>query len=65
MINEEIIRHFEKQADGAWLCLAETVIETPSGPLTLTPGSRFSFGETEGGLDVAEYLERLGVQFGS
>jgi hypothetical protein len=65
MTNEDIIQHFKKQPDGAWLCLADTVIETPAGPLRIEPGSRFAFGDTQTGFDLAEYLERLGAQFGS
>lgn len=65
MTNDEIIQNFDKQADGAWLCTVEAVIETPMGPITIAPGERFAFGQIHEGLDVAEYLEQLGVQFGS
>ena len=65
MTNDEIIRNFEKHADGSWVCLEATVIETASGPVPIKPGARFNFGETHQGLDVAEYLELLGAQFGS
>ena len=65
MTNDEIIRCFEKQADGTWLCVAAAAIATPEGAIEVAPGRRFAFGETMRGLDVAEYLEQLGVQFGS
>jgi hypothetical protein len=65
MVNEEIIQNFEKQADGAWVCVTETVIETLNGPVTIEPGRRFGFGDPGPGVDIAEYLEQLGVQFGS
>jgi hypothetical protein len=65
MTNEEILTNFEKQQDGSWLCLAETTIVTTSGPITIAPGSRTTFGDRPSGFDLAEYLEQLGVQFGS
>lgn len=65
MTNEDIIRHFEKEPDGAWRCVEPVEIETPDGPLAVPVGARFTFGEARQGLDVAEYLERLGAQFGS
>ncbi len=65
MTNEAILQCFAKQPDGTWLCISATLIETPDGPLPIEPGARFGFGESHQGLDVAEYLEQLGAQFGS
>ncbi|MDB5591300.1 hypothetical protein [Enterovirga sp.] len=60
-----ILESFEHRPDGAWCCTAAVVIETPEGPLAVEPGTVFVFGEKVGQLDLAEYLERLGAQFGS
>lgn len=65
MTNETILQHFEKREDGTWLCIAPTAIETSTGPLAIEPGQHFAFGESHAGLDVAEFLEQLGAQFGS
>jgi hypothetical protein len=65
MTNADILQHFEKRDDGSWVCVAAAVIETSSGPLAIEPGQHFTFGESHAGLDVAEFLEQLGAQFGS
>ncbi len=63
--NEHLLEAFERQADGSWVCRQPAVIATPAGDLAIEPGMTFAFGERHSNLDVAEYLERLGVQFGS
>lgn len=63
--NTEILRAFRREPDGAWTCITATAITTLEGNLTVEPGMTFTYGERHGGLDVAEYLEQLGVQFGS
>jgi len=60
-----LLSRFEHEPDGSWVCVAPARIETPQGPIDIEPGSRFAFGERHHGLDVAEYLEQLGAQFGS
>lgn len=60
-----ILRSFEHESDGSWRCVAEVTLETPEGPVAVEPGMRLSYGQDVGGLDVAEYLEQLGAQFGS
>lgn len=65
MDNTEILRCFEHGADGSWTCVERTVIATPHGDIAAEPGMTFRYGEKHGMLDVAEYLEQLGAQFGS
>ncbi len=65
MDNVDILQAFERQPDGAWLCMTPVTIATIDGPLAIEPGMRFAFGQRHGHLDVAEYLEQLGAQFGS
>ena len=63
--NIHILNAFEHQADGSWRCLEPVTIETPEATLSIEPGMIFVFGHKVRHLDVAEYLEQLGVQFGS
>lgn len=65
MDSAAILAAFERRADGTWLCREPAVILAPDGALRIEPGRVFAFGERLGGLDVAEFLEQLGAQFGS
>ena len=65
MDNIDILRAFERQPDGSWLCIAPVAIATLHGEVVAEPGRVFAFGERVEQLDVAEYLEQLGAQFGS
>lgn len=65
MDSHEILAAFAHQQDGTWLCTAPALILTPDGPVETLPGQVFTYGERLGSLDVAEYLEQLGAQFGS
>lgn len=65
MDNRDILRCFEQGLDGTWTCREAVVISTPHGDLAFAPGMTFKFGERHEQLDVAEYLEQLGAQFGS
>lgn len=63
--NLDILRSFERRPDGSWACLTETEIATQDGTIAIRPGAVFRFGDSRLHLDVAEYLEQLGAQFGS
>lgn len=63
--NLDILGAFARRPDGSWACTRPTEIATPHGRLTVAAGAVFRFGERHGQLDVAEYLEQLGAQFGS
>ncbi len=65
MDNLDILRAFERQPDGSWLCVAPATIVTQDGTVTVEPGSVFAYGKVVGHLDIAEYLEQLGASFGS
>ena len=65
MDNARILRSFERGPDGAWICREPVTIATPDGEIAVEPGMTFRFGERREHLDVAEYLEQLGAQFGS
>ena len=65
MDGTDIVRRFERQADGSWICREAVTVETHAGPVAVEPGRTFHFGETIDGLDLAEMLERLGAEHGS
>lgn len=65
MNGADILRRFERQPDGTWVCREAVAIETSGGPVSIEPGMTFAYGTSVDGLDVAEMLERLGAQFGS
>ena len=65
MDNVEILRRFERHEDGSWTCHEETEIATTDGPIRIPRGRTVHYGERIGHLDLAEYLEQLGAQFGS
>lgn len=61
----DLLKRFERRPDGSWTCLADCTIETPAGTLAIPAGAVYAYGERHENLDVAEYLEQLGAQFGS
>ena len=61
----DLLNRFERQPDGTWTCLVDATIETPAGTLAIPAGTVYAYGERHENLDVAEYLEQLGAQFGS
>lgn len=61
----EILRRFERQTDGTWICRRSVTIETARGPVEVKPGQAFRYGEPVDDLDLAELLERLGAEHGS
>jgi hypothetical protein len=50
-------RHFERQADGSWLCTSAAELVTPRGRLDVTAGSRFAPGTSFMGVDIVAWLE--------
>lgn len=65
MDSADLLRRFERHEDGSWTCLDHAEIMTVAGPITIEAGQTFVYGQKVGPLDVAEYLEQLGAQFGS
>lgn len=64
MATHEILNFFEHRRDG-WICTQPFTLTTRVGSVDIRRGMRFDYGERVGGVDLAEYLERLGSQFGS
>lgn len=61
----DILGFFEHRTDGAWVCVRPFTLNTRSSQIDIRCGQRFEYGRRVGGLDLAEYLEQLGSQFGS
>lgn len=60
-----ILDCFEHRADGDWICLRDVRLTTRRASIDIRRGSRFAYGSRLAGIDLAEYLERLGAQCGS
>ena len=65
MAKHEILSFFEHRRDGAWLCVKPFTLTTKESRVDIQQGMRFDYGKRVGGVDLAEYLEQLGSQFGS
>ncbi len=65
MAKHDILGFFEHRRDGAWVCVRPFTLTTPNASVDIRQGMRFDYGKRIGGVDLAEYLERLGSQFGS
>ncbi|GJE08274.1 MULTISPECIES: hypothetical protein [Methylobacterium] len=65
MDTHQILGFFEHRTDGAWVCVKPFTLTTRSASVDIQRGMRFDYGKRVGGVDLAEYLERLGSQFGS
>ena len=61
----EILKRFEHQEDGRWVCREAVTVQTAKGPVAVEPGMVFAFGEPLVDVDLAELLERLGAERGS
>ncbi|GJE25296.1 hypothetical protein [Methylobacterium organophilum] len=65
MARHEILRFFEHRRDGEWVCVKPFTLTTRRASIDIRQGMRFAYGTRVGGVDLAEYLEQLGSQFGS
>lgn len=65
MDRHDILNFFEHRNDGAWVCLRPVTLTTQRASVDIRQGARFDYGHRVAGVDLAEYLERLGSQFGS
>lgn len=65
MQRHEILNYFEHRDDGSWVCVRPVTLTTTRASVDIRQGMRFNYGGRVGGLDLAEYLEKLGSQFGS
>lgn len=65
MQRHDILDCFEHRNDGAWVCVKPVRLTTNRASIDIRQGTRFDYGGKVAGVDLAEYLERLGAQFGS
>jgi hypothetical protein len=61
----DILNFFEHRTDGSWVCTKPVRLTTSRAEVDIRQGKRFGYGDKVAGVDLAEYLERLGAQFGS
>jgi hypothetical protein len=54
---KEFIKQFTRDPDGAWRCIGPATLETDSGRIQVTAGSRFAPGTVFMGVDVAAWLD--------
>ena len=54
---QEFIKHFVRESDGAWTCVAPVELDGPTGRIQVTPGSRFTRGTSFMGVDLARWLD--------
>jgi hypothetical protein len=54
---QEFIRHFVREPDGAWQCVSPATLETATGRIQVTPGSRFTRGTIFMGVEIAAWLD--------
>src|SRR5688572_218105 len=50
-------KHFDRQADGSWLCTSAAELVTPRGRLHVSAGTRFAPGTSFMGVDIVAWLE--------
>lgn len=54
---QEFIKVFARDPDGAWVCISPATLETASGRIQVTAGSRFAPGTIFMGVDMAAWLD--------
>ncbi len=53
----DFLKHFVRDPQGAWYCVAAAEMEFPRGRIQIVPGTRFSPGSEFMGVDVAKLLD--------
>ena len=63
---QQFIKNFVREPDGAWRYIAHATLQTSSGRVQVTPGSRFAPGTVFIGVDLAGWLDHqaAGVKAG-
>ena len=51
------VRHFIREAQGVWKCVAPAELALVNGSIKVTPGSRFTAGTVIQGVEIAQLLE--------
>ena len=54
---KNFIKHFRREYNGAWRCVASAELETVKGRVQVTPGTRFAPGTLFMGIDLVGMLE--------
>ena len=57
-MQDKLVSHFCRNADGSWTCTSPTTVETPKGRIQITQGSRLYPGTSFMGFDLARWLEQ-------
>ena len=62
MTEEEFLKRFQRQPDGAWACVKALKIAGPNEPVTIGQGTRFGPGALFMGLDLAKELDQMAAK---
>lgn len=54
---QHFIKHFNREADGAWTCISKAEFNGPNGRIQVSEGSRFTRGTNFMGVDLAQWLD--------
>ncbi len=54
---QDFIKHFVRDALGAWRCIEPATINLPEGRIQVTPGAVFTKGTKFMNVDLAELLD--------
>lgn len=54
---QDFIKHFVRDAFGAWRCIEPAELDLPQGRVQVTPGTVFTRGTKFMNVDVAELLD--------
>ena len=54
---ETFIKHFRREADGAWVCIEPADLMLPQGRIQVAPGTRFTLGTMFMNVELAALLD--------
>jgi hypothetical protein len=57
-IVHEFIKHFRREGEGTWVCVAPATLSLPQGRIQVTAGSRFTRGTKFMNIEIAALLEQ-------
>jgi hypothetical protein len=60
----DVIRHFVREPDGAWTCVAPATLQLDGKRIQVTPGTRFTRGTRFMNVDLAKVLEEAAARKG-
>jgi hypothetical protein len=53
----EFIKHFRREGEGIWVCVAPATLSLPQGRIQVTVGTRFTRGTKFMNVEIAALLE--------